>query len=55
MKVGETYTGDELCQLCGVDPDTQNRDIAVVGEKAAVIAVDVGNDNYEITHIVEEG
>ena len=53
MKVGETYTGGELCELCGADPG-EDRNIAVVGKKATVIAVDVGNDNYEITHIVEE-
>lgn len=53
MKVGETYTGDELFELCGAEP-AEDRYIAVVGEKATVIAVDVGNDNYEITHIIEE-
>ena len=53
MKVGETYTGDELCKLCGAE-SAEDRHVAVVGKKAAVIAVDVGNDNYEITHIVEE-
>ena len=51
MKVGETYSGDELQELCGAEDD---RHIAVVGKKATVIVVDVGNDNYEITHIVEE-
>lgn len=55
MKVGETYTGDELCKLCGADPESENLHVAVVGKKAAVIAIDVGNDNYEITHIVERG
>ena len=52
MKVGETYTGEELCELCGVDEDP-TRYVAVVGKKASVIAVDAGNDNYQITHIVE--
>ena len=54
MRVGKSYTGDELCELCGADPE-EDRNIAVVGKKATVIAVDVGNDNYEITHIVEGG
>lgn len=50
VKVGETFSGDELWKLCGAKGD--DRYVAVVGTKAAVIAVDVGNDNYEIVEVI---
>jgi len=53
MKVGEEYSGEELAELCGAEEDS--RDIAIVGSKATVIATDIGNDNYRITHVVEGG
>lgn len=52
MKVGDEYTGDELLKLCGADKE-DCRYMAVVGSKATVIASDIGNDNYRITHVVE--
>ena len=53
MKVGETYTGEELLELCGAG-DNDNRFYAVVGKKASVIIEDVGNDNYKIIEIVKQ-
>lgn len=53
MKVGEEYSGEELLEICGAEEDS--RDVAVVGSKAIVIATDIGNDNYRITHVVEGG
>jgi len=46
LRTGKTYTGDELAELCGVEGN--DRVQAVVGKKAMVIALDVGNDNYKV-------
>ena len=46
MRTGDIYTGDELVELCEAGED--DRAIAVVGRKAIVIALDVGNGNYKV-------
>jgi len=54
IAVGQSYTGDELLKLVGVDPDSflQERDhIVVENKEQVVVAVDVGNDNWEVTHV----
>ena len=54
IAVGETYGGDELLKLLGVDEDSfhQEREHIVVENKdMVVVAVDVGNDNWEVTHV----
>lgn len=51
LKVGETYTGDELQKLCGAEEDS--RYFAVVGKKSSVIVSDAGNDNYKVVHICD--
>jgi len=54
VAVGQSYTGDELLKLVGVDPDSfqEEREHIVVENKGqVVVAVDVGNDNWEVTHV----
>jgi len=54
VAVGQSYTGDELIKLVGVDPDSfheEREHIVVENKEQVVVAVDVGNDNWEITHV----
>lgn len=54
VAVGQSYTGDELLKLIGVDPDSfheEREHIVVENKDQMVVAVDVGNDNWEVTHI----
>ena len=52
--VGQSYTGDELLKLLGVDEDTFREErfhIVVENKDMVVVAVDVGNDNWEVMHV----
>jgi len=52
--VGQSYTGDELLRLVGVDPDSfheEREHIVVENKESVVVAVDVGNDNWEVTYV----
>ena len=54
IAAGETYGGDELLKLLGVDEDTfrgERFHIVVENKQMVVVAVDVGNDNWEVTHV----
>lgn len=51
LKVGETYTGDELQKICEAEEDS--RYYAVVGKKCSAIVLDAGNDNYTVKHICD--
>jgi len=54
IAVGQSYTGDELIKLVGVDPDSfheEREHIVVENKEQVVVAVDVGNDNWEVTHV----
>jgi len=54
VAVGQSYTGDELIKLVGVDPDSfqeERAHIVVENKEQVVVAVDVGNDNWEVTHV----
>ena len=54
VAVGQSYTGDELIRLVGVDPDSfheEREHIVVENKEQVVVAVDVGNDNWEVTHV----
>ena len=54
IAVGETYGGDELLKLLGVDEDSfreEREHIVVENKDKVVVAVDVGNDNWEVTHV----
>jgi len=54
VAVGQSYTGDELLKLVGVDPDSfheEREHIVVENKEQVVVAVDVGNDNWEVTHV----
>jgi len=54
VAVGQSYTGDELIKLVGVDPDSfheEREHIVVENKEQVVVAVDVGNDNWEVTHV----
>jgi len=51
---GQSYTGDELLKLLGVDKDSfrgERFHIVVENKQMVVVAVDVGNDNWEVTHV----
>ena len=54
IAVGQSYTGDELLKLLGVDEDTfrgERFHIVAENKQMVVVAVDVGNDNWEVTHV----
>ena len=54
VAVGQSYTGDELLKLVGVDPDSfheEREHIVVENKEQVVVAVDVGNDNWEVTYV----
>ncbi len=54
IAAGETYGGDELLKLLGVDEDSfrgERFHIVVENKQMVVVAVDVGNDNWEVTHV----
>jgi len=54
IAVGQSYTGDELLKLLGVDEDSfrgERFHIVVENKQMVVVAVDVGNDNWEVTHV----
>ena len=54
IAVGQSYTGDELIKLVGVDPDSFHEDrahIVVENKDQVIVAVDVGNDNWEVTYV----
>ncbi len=54
IAVGQSYTGDELLKLLGVDEDSFRGEIfhiVVENKQMVVVAVDVGNDNWEVTHV----
>ncbi len=54
IAAGQSYTGDELIKLVGVDPDSfqeEREHIVVENKEQVVVAVDVGNDNWEVTHV----
>lgn len=51
LKEGETYTGEELIELCGAE-ETERMIVGVIGKKASAIAVDAGNDNWKVIKIL---
>ena len=54
IAVGQSYTGDELLKLLGVDEDSfRGERFHIVDENKQMVdvAVDVGNDNWEVTHV----
>jgi len=54
IAVGQSYTGDELLKLLGVDEDSfrgERFHIVVENKQMVVVAVDAGNDNWEVTHV----
>jgi len=54
IAVGQSYTGDELLKTLGVDPDSfqeEREHIVVENKEKVVVAVDVGNDNWEVTKV----
>ena len=57
IAVGQSYTGDELLKLLGVDEDSfrgERFHIVVENKQMVVVAVDVGNDNWEVTHVFSQ-
>jgi len=53
LKVGESYTGDELIKILGESYDELLLLRAVSNDKVRLILKDEGNDNYELLHIIE--
>ena len=53
LKVGESYTGDELIEILGESYDELLLLRAVSNDKVRLILKDEGNDNYELLHIIE--
>jgi len=54
IAVGQSYTGDELLKLLGVDEDSfreEREHIVVENKDQVIVAVDVGNDNWEVTYV----
>jgi len=48
--IGKSYSGDELEKLLG---DTNERLFVIGNEKDAVVAVDEGNDNYQVLGVLK--
>lgn len=53
LKVGETYSGDELVESLGGEDKVEDRLSAIGNDKTRLILADEGNDNYRILHIIE--
>jgi len=51
LKEGETYTGEELTELCGAE-EPERMTVGIIGKKASAIAVDAGNDNWKVIKIM---
>ena len=51
LKVGESYTGDEIMELLG--GEIEDRLYAIGNNEKIVVAQDEGNDNYEVLAILD--
>jgi len=54
IKVGESYSAEELAELCGQEEDERYGHHAFVGEKATVIAQDEGNGVVKVVQIISQ-
>ena len=52
LRVGESYTGDELEEILG--GNLNERIWAFSNEKTVVVVVDEGNDNWKVLHVIEK-
>lgn len=53
LKVGESYTGDELLEILGDTYDGGGRLYAFGNDKKVIVAQDEGNDNFEVLAILD--
>lgn len=53
LKVGESYTGEELAQILGIEEGEGNRLFAFGNDEKVVVAQDEGNDNYEVLAVLD--
>lgn len=53
LKVGESYTGDELSEILGIEKGDGDRLIALGNDEKIVVAQDEGNDNYEVLAVLD--
>ncbi|MBA7611212.1 hypothetical protein ES703_18431 [subsurface metagenome] len=53
LKVGESYTGDELLEILGQTYDGGGRLYAFGNDEKVIVAQDEGNDNYEVLAVLD--
>lgn len=53
LTVGESYTGDELAEILGIEEGEGDRLFAFGNDEKVVVAQDEGNDNYEVLAILD--
>ena len=51
LKVGESYTGDEIAEILG--EGAEDRLFAFGNDEKIVVVRDEGNDNYEVLTILD--
>ena len=53
LKIGESYTGDELLEILGPTYDGGDRLYAFGNDEKVIVAQDEGNDNYEVLAVLD--
>ena len=53
LKVGESYSGDEIAEILGIEAVDGDRLFAFGNDEKIVVAQDEGNDNYEVLAILD--
>ena len=53
LKVGESYSGDEIAEILGIEAGDGDRPFAFGNDEKIVVAQDEGNDNYEVLTILD--
>ena len=51
LKVGESYGGEDLAEILGIEDGRDDRFFAFGNNEKVVVARDEGNDNYEVLAI----
>lgn len=54
LKVGESYTLDELREILGPSYDDSDRLFAFGNDEEVIVAQDEGNSNYEVVAVMDE-
>ena len=53
LKVGESYSGDEIAKILGIEAGDGDRLFAFANDEKIIVAQDEGNDNYEVLAILD--